>query len=90
MLKLLEKCLKNAKIMQKSCWYQQNLAGRGSAKFIPWNNFMATFYGWGSTSSRLQPRRGGNLLSTTEFPEIPGTHFIDLERIKSWAVPGAT
>ena len=37
---------------------------------------MATFYGLGSTSSRLVPIRGGRLLFTTEFPDIPGTHFI--------------
>ena len=41
-------------------------------------NFMDPFNGWGSTASRLEPLRGGSLLFTTEFPEIPGTHFIDL------------
>ena len=45
-------------------------------------NFMAFFYGWGSTASKLQPLRGGNLLFTIQLPEIPGTHFIDLERMK--------
>ena len=39
---------------------------------------MAPFYGWGSTASRLEPFRRGSLLLTTKFPEIPGTHFIDL------------
>ena len=34
---------------------------------------MAHFYGWGST--------GGSLLFTTKFPEIPGTHLIDLGRM---------
>ena len=34
-------------------------------------NFMAPFNGWGSTASRLQPLRGGSLLFTTQFPEIP-------------------
>ena len=29
-------------------------------------NFMAPFYGWGSTASRLQPLRGGSLLFTTQ------------------------
>ena len=38
---------------------------------------MATFYRWGSTASRLVPPRGGNLLFTTMFRDIPGTHFID-------------
>ena len=32
-------------------------------------NFMAPFYGWGSTASRLQPLRGSSLLFTTKFPE---------------------
>ena len=45
-------------------------------------NFMAPFYGWGSTASRLQPLRGGSLIFTTKFPEIPGTHFIDLGWMK--------
>ena len=46
------------------------------------NNFMAPFYGWGLTASRLQPLRGGSVLFTIQFPEIPGTHFIDLGRVK--------
>ena len=45
-------------------------------------NFMAPFYGWGSTASRLEPLRGGSLLFTTKFREVPGTHFIDLGRMK--------
>ena len=45
-------------------------------------NFMTPFYGWGSTASRLDSLRGGSLLFTTKFPEIPGTHFIDLGRMK--------
>ena len=45
-------------------------------------NFMAPFYGRGLTASRLQPLRGGSLLFTIQFPEIPGTHFIDLGRMK--------
>ena len=32
------------------------------------NIFMASFYGWGSTASRLKPLRGGSLLFTTKFP----------------------
>ena len=34
-------------------------------------NFMAPFYGWGSTASRLEPLQGGSLLFTTKFPETP-------------------
>ena len=45
---------------------------------------MAPFYGWGSTASRLQQFSGGNLLFTTTFPEIPGIHFIDHERMEGW------
>ena len=43
---------------------------------------MAPFYGWGSTASKLEPIGGDSLLFTTKFPEIPGTHFIDLGRMK--------
>ena len=31
----------------------------------------------------LEPLRGGSLLFTTKFPEIPGTSLIDLGRMKS-------
>ena len=44
---------------------------------------MAPFYGWGSTASRLEPLRGGSVLFTTMSPEISGTHFIDLRRMKA-------
>ena len=44
---------------------------------------MASFYGWSSTASRLEPSRGGSLPFTNKFPEIPGTHFIDHGRMKS-------
>ena len=47
---------------------------------------MATFYGWGSTASRLEPLRGGTSFFTTKFPEIPGTHFIDLGRMNDWVL----
>ena len=43
---------------------------------------MAPFYGWGLTASRLKSLQGGNLLFITKFPEIPCTHFIDLQRMK--------
>ena len=48
------------------------------------NIFVAPFYGWGSTGSRLKAPRGGSLLFTTKFPEIPGTHFINIRRMKGW------
>ena len=53
-------------------------------------NFMAPFSGWGSTASRLEQFRGGSLLFTNQFPEIPGTRFIDLGRMKGWVDLGAT
>ena len=43
---------------------------------------MTPFSGWGSIASKLEPLRGGSLLFTTNFPEIPGTQFIDLRRMK--------
>ena len=32
-----------------------------------------------------EPLRRGSLLFTTKFPEILGTHLIDLRRMKGWA-----
>ena len=43
-----------------------------------------------STASRLEPLRGGSLLFTTKFPEITGTHLIDLGMMKDWVDLGAT
>ena len=43
---------------------------------IKQKNFMAPFYGRGSTASRLEPLRGGSLLFTTKFPEIHGIYSI--------------
>ena len=51
---------------------------------------MAHFYGRGSNVSRLEPLRGGSLPFTIKFPEIPGTHFIDLGRMKGCVNFGAT
>ena len=45
-------------------------------------NFMAPFYGWGSTASKLEPLQGGSLLFTTKFSEILGAHFINIRRMK--------
>ena len=56
----------------------------GTQHFLRWTKkkkIMAPFYGWGSTASRVEPLRGGGLPFTTKFPEIPGTHFIDLGRM---------
>ena len=43
---------------------------------------MAPFYEWDLTTSKLETLRGGSLLFTTKFPEILGTHFIDLRKMK--------
>ena len=43
---------------------------------------MALFYGWGLTASRLEPLPVCSLRFTTKLPEIPGTHLIDLGRMK--------
>ena len=51
-------------------------------KTIKQTNFMAPLYGWGLTASRLEPLRGGILLFTTKFPEIPDTYFTDLRNMK--------
>ena len=48
---------------------------------------MAPFYGWSSTASRLEPLRGGSLLFTTKFPEILGTHLVDLGKAESTLEP---
>ena len=53
-------------------------------------NFMTPFCGWGSTASGLQPLWGGSLLFAIQFPQIPGTHFIVLGRLKVWVDLGAT
>ena len=48
---------------------------------------MVPFYGWCSTDSRLEPLQGGTLLLITKFPEISGTHFIDIGKIKAVSRP---
>ena len=45
-------------------------------------HFMTPFDGWGSSASRLEPLQGGSLLFTTKFPDIPGTHFTNIRRMK--------
>ena len=42
------------------------------------------FYEWRSTVSRLEPLRGGSLHFISKFSEIPGTHFINLGKMKRW------
>ena len=44
---------------------------------------MAPLNGWSSTASGLESLQRGSLHFTTKFPEIPGTHFIDLRGRKA-------
>ena len=62
-------------------------------KFLPQNNISGLlkknklydpFLWMGSTASRLEQLRGGGLLSITKFPDVPGTYFTDLGRMKGW------
>ena len=50
---------------------KKNLKLYGSFLWMGFNCLKAT-----------EPLRGGSLLFTTKFPEIPGTHLIDLRRMK--------
>ena len=83
--------VKNTKVWLS---WEQNITFQQNKKILNLchlkKNFMAPFYGWGSTGSRLEPLRGGSLLFTTKSPEIPGTHFIDLGRMRGWVHLGAT
>ena len=60
----------------------QELPNDEVCQFFKKEDFMVPFYGWGATASRLEPLRGGSLLFTNKFREIPGTHFIDRGRMK--------
>ena len=64
--------------------------GWDSGRYFFKKIFMAPFYGCGLTASRLERLRGGSLLFSTNFPEIPGTRFIDLARMSGWVDLGAT
>ena len=56
---------KSTFIVIKMCNAKQNKTKQNKK-----NNFMAPFYGWGSTASRLEPLRGGSLLFTTKFQKF--------------------
>lgn len=51
---------------------------------------MTTFYGWGSTDSRLQSHYEDNLFSSTKYLKGPGTYLIDLGWIRGRIELGAT
>ena len=73
------------------CYRKQQLMAHTHSHCLQFMNgiftlkkIMAPFYGWGLTASRLEPLQGGKLLFfTTKFPEIPGTHFINLRWMKA-------
>ena len=79
---------KKSKLLSFNCFYTEYKTSDHIWKKI--KTLWPLFYGWGSTASRIQPLRGGSLLFTIQFPEIPGTHFIGLGRMKSWIDFGAT
>ena len=65
------------------CQFQKNLfSGMVSGVLVLKKKLYGAFLWMGSTASRLEPLRGGSLLFTTKYPEVPGTHFIDLGRMK--------
>ena len=66
-------------------WAIHTLVRQLQLPWMPW----IPFYGWGSTASRLEPLQGGSFF-TTKFPEISGTHFIDIRAMKGWFDLGAT
>ena len=47
-------------------------------KWIKKKNFMAPFYGWGSTTSRLEPLRAGSLLFTANpfYGSVPFLYLL--------------
>ena len=51
--------------------------------FLWKKNFMVLFYGWNSTASRLEPLQRCRLLFTIKFPEMAGTHFVNLRRMSN-------
>ena len=51
---------------------------------------MAPFYGWGSIVWKLKNHWGNSWLATTKFRRVPGTHFINLEKMKDWVDLEAT
>ena len=58
--------------------YMKNLKCCGPFLWMGFNCFQAT-----------EPLRRGSLLFTTQAQRVPGTHLINLERMKGWAEFGA-
>ena len=54
------------------------------------NKLYGPFLWMGFNCLKTRATWGGSLLFTTKFPVIPGTHFVDLGRMKVWVDLGAT
>ena len=64
-------------------WLPQN-DGWWCRILVKKKNFIAPFYGWGLTASRLELLHGGSLLFTTKFPDITRTYFTRKDDRLSW------
>ena len=51
--------------------FSRNVEALTSKDALKLKKNMVSFYGWGATSLRLEPLRGGSLFFTTKLPEIP-------------------
>ena len=83
-VKILEKYLWQCTFFSKVAWW------RLAKKKINKKKSLWPLFTDGSITSRLEPLRGGSLLFTTKFPEIHGTHFTNLGRMKGWVELGVT
>ena len=54
------------------------------------NKHYGPFLWMGFNCLKTRATCGGSLLFTTKFPKIPGTHFVDLGRMKGCVDLGAT
>ena len=61
-------------------WFKTNLVSKACEQKK--NKLYGPFLWMGFNCLRLKPLRGGSLLFTIQFPQIPGTHFIDFRRMK--------
>ena len=69
-------------------WFKTNLVSKACEQKK--NKLYGPFLWMGFNCLRLKPLRGGSLLFTIQFPQIPGTHFIDFGRMKGWVNLAAT
>ena len=74
--------------------FSQNEIIRFSLNCTKWKllkkNFMAPFLWMGLNCLKARVTSRGSLLFTTTFPEISGTYFTNLGRMKGWVNLGAT